>query len=232
MTFVLSRPCLFASAPPRLGGPPALRAPRCIGVALLLSILVLSAPRAAFVDAVLAEVDTAIVTASDVALARALGTFDLGPSAAPITAAEVQRYTDARLLAREAEQLAIEVPADAIQSAWQAAGRRAGGTEALAAWLGRMGLSAAWARAVVTADERRRRYLELRFRSFAFVSEFDVNEALGPGPHTQAEREAARRRLLEDQVEQSLAEWLAETRARTRIRMLITEPVPVPLPMP
>jgi hypothetical protein len=199
---------------------------------LLAVLLIPGVTTGAFVDAVLAEIDAAIVTAGDVALARALRAFDLRPAGESITPAEVQRYIDARLLVREAEQLDIEVPADAVQAAWEAVAQQTGGPAALTAWLGRMGIGEDRARAVVTAEERRRRYIDLRFRSFAFVSDFDVDDALGRGNHSQAERDAVRRRLLEAEVQQSLAEWLAETRARTTIRLVIADPVPVPLPMP
>jgi hypothetical protein len=196
--------------------------------------MLLAAPSAdaAFVDAVLAEVETSVITASDVALARALGTHGFSPSAAAIGPEEVQRLIQARLLAREAEQLDIGVPADAVDRAWQALAGQHGGLPALTAWLERVGVSQAWARRVVAEDLRRTRYLEVRFEAFAFVSEFEVDEALGPGEHPEPAREAARRRLLEAEVQRSLDEWLAEALERTRVNVLITQPVPSPFEMP
>jgi hypothetical protein len=157
------------------------------------------------------------------ALARALRLFGLMPGSGPITADEVGRFVDGRLMAREARDLDIGVAAEAAEAAWQAAGG-----PALAAWLERIGASEAWARRLVAADLRRQRFIEVRFRSFAFVSEFDIDEALGPGQHPEPAREAARRRLVEAQVDRGIAEWLAEARARGEVRLLIREPVPLP----
>ncbi|MFB3816446.1 MAG: hypothetical protein ACE147_02170 [Candidatus Methylomirabilales bacterium] len=195
-------------------------------------LITATASRAAFVDAVLAEVGTGIITASDVGLARALGAHGLAPSGAAIGPEEVQRLVQARLLVREAEQLEIGVPADAVDRAWQAVAERRGGLPALAAWLERIGVSQDWARRVVTDDLRRARYVEVRFREFAFVSEFEVDEALGPGEHAEPARDAVRRRLLEAEVQRSLDEWLAETRERVQVKLLMAAPVPVPFEMP
>src|SRR5262249_42269761 len=62
-----------------------------------------------FVDSVVAEVEGTEVTASDIALARALGLFGLVPAAGSLSAGEVDRYADGRLLVREATRIGVEV---------------------------------------------------------------------------------------------------------------------------
>ncbi len=208
----------------------ALRWAAPLAAALLLCLP--GAARAALLDAVLAEVELRVVTASDIALARALALFGLRPSPAPITAPEVQRYLDGFLLAQEAGQLDVRVTEEEVEAEWRAAGEAAGGLPRLQAWLEAIGGSAAWAKEFLARDLRRRRFFDLRFRAFAFVTEFDVDRALGPGAHSPAAREAARQRLLARTVERSQAEWLAEARARTPIRLLLSDPVPLPFAMP
>jgi hypothetical protein len=181
---------------------------------------------AEFLDAVLAEVGTEVVTASDVALTRALGAADLAPGVGPITAEEVSRVVDARLMVREAVSLDIAASNAAREEAWRAAGL-ADAAPGAGGRLARLGVSREWARQVLADELRRRRFIDVRFRSFAFVSEFDVDDALGPGAHPAETREATRRRLLEAEVAAGIAEWLREARERAGVR-LIRAPVPLP----
>ena len=185
-----------------------------------------------FVDAVVAEVDGTVVTASDVALARALGLFALGPAAGPLSAPEVERYVDGRLLVREAARIGVEGTAVERAEAWTEAAARAGGEAALGAWLAAAGVDVAWARRMVDDDLGARRFVELRFRALAFVSEGDVSAALGPGPHGDVARETTRARLTEEAARGRLAEWLAEARARGSVRRLVGEGGSVPDPIP
>ena len=185
-------------------------------VALLVALPALGAagePR--LVDTVVAEVGSRPVALSDVALARALGVLGLAPSAGPITDAEVATYLDAQLVAREARQLAIEVPAAEVDRAWE----RAGGA-ALAARLSEAGVDPAWARRLLEDDLRIERFVEVRFAEFAFVTDFDVEEALGPGEHDEATRARTRARLLSDMIARAFAAWKEEARARTPVRLL------------
>lgn len=188
----------------------------------------------AFLDAVVADVEGRIIAASDIALARALALFDLGPSAAPIQAAEVEGVVAARLLEAEAARLGIGGSAEGAEAAWRAAGARAGGMDTLIAWLRRNGIEENWARSAVEADLRRRRYIDLRFRAFAFVPEAEVERALGPGSHGPEARERARGALQHAIVRRRLAAWLKEARARARVRLLLeeTQTIPAPFPMP
>jgi hypothetical protein len=90
----------------------------------------------------------------------------------------------------------------------------------------------------VANDARWRRFIELRFRDFAFVTPDEVSAALGPGPHDAAAVERTRARLREEEAERQLAAWLREARERMPVRRLIPDnariptPFPTPFPMP
>ena len=71
------------------------------------------------VDAVVGEVGSSIVTASDIALARALGLFGFSPSETPIARADVDRYDTALVAVLEASRLGIG-PTFAFSSTWTA----------------------------------------------------------------------------------------------------------------
>lgn len=189
---------------------------------------------ATFVDAVLAEAGNAVVTASDIALARGLHLFGFRPSAAPIQPEDLERYEDALLVDQEAARLQIVPAKGEVDEAWEAAAVRVGGAEALTVWLDGQGIGLAWGRRMVEADLRWRRFVALRFRAFAFVSEADVNAALGPGAPTPEERERVRESLLAAATEQSLAAWLRDARGRAHIRRTAfgSGGTPAPFPMP
>lgn len=184
-----------------------------------------------FVDRIVAEIDGVPVAASDVAIARALGLFELNPAPRAIEATDVERYADGRLLTREATRLGLETTADERTEAWAAAASRAGGQAALEAWLRIADVDPAWARRLVDEDLRRRRFVELRFRDLAFVSEAEVTAAMEPGAHGEAAREAVRARLEGAAARRRLGEWLAETRARSVIRRLVDEGARIPDPL-
>jgi hypothetical protein len=177
------------------------------------------------VDEVLAEVASRPVTLSEVTLARALGVFGLERSAGPITDAELATYLDAQLAVRESVQLDVDVPARDVDAAWE----KAGGA-ALAARLAAVGIDPAWARRLVEADRRVQRFIDLRFRAFAFVTDFDVDEALGPGPHDEAARARTRERLRADLVTRAFTAWQEDVRQRVPINRLpgVTGPWPAP----
>jgi hypothetical protein len=177
------------------------------------------------VDMVLAEVDRSAVALSDVALARALGVLGLEPSAGPITEADLTRWLDGQLVLREAAQLAIQVPAADVERAWEAAGG-----DALAARLRAAGVEPAWGRRLVEAGLRARRFVELRFEAFAFVTDFDVDDALGPGPHDAAARQRTRERLRQEMVTRAFEAWREDARRRFSIHRVpgVAGPWPAP----
>jgi hypothetical protein len=177
------------------------------------------------VDVVVAEIGSSAVMLSEVALARALGVLGLEPSPGPITEAEVDHFLDAQLAAREATQLEIDVSAADVDGAWQ----RAGGA-ALESRLQDVGVDPAWARRLVENDLKVERFIDLRFRAFAFVTDFDVDEALGPGAHDAATRERTRERLQAEKVAQAFAAWERERRQRVVVRRVpgVIGPWPAP----
>jgi hypothetical protein len=185
---------------------------------------------AEFVDAVLGEVEGRIVTASDVALARALGLFGLAPTGEPI-GPDVDGILTAWLVLAEARRLGIEVTPDDVAVAWAAAAARVGGPAALDAWLARAAVEPERARALMADDQRWRRFIDLRFREFAFVTPDEVAAALGPGTHTPEAEARMRTQLREAEARRRLAAWLAERADRMR-RLPAAAPVPNPFPMP
>ena len=194
-------------------------------LALLASVAVSDAADIRLMDSVLAEVDSRPVTLSDVALARALGVLGLEPSAGPITDTELERYLEAQLALREAGQLAVEVSSADVDRAWELAGGAA-----LAARLEAVGIEPVWARRLLEADLRVDRFVDLRFRAFAFVTEFDVDEVLGPGSHDAATRARTRERLRAAKIAEAFATWKEDVRQRISIRQLpgVTGPWPAP----
>ena len=197
----------------------------CAALALLATAGVGDAADVRLMDSVLAEVGSRPIMLSDVALARALGVLGLEPSTGPITETELERYLEAQLALREAAQLAVEVSAADVDRAWELAGGAA-----LAARLEAVGIEPAWARRLLEADLRVDRFVDLRFRAFAFVTEFDVDEALGPGSHDEATRARTRDRLREAKISQAFATWKEDVRQRVSIRQLpgVTGPWPAP----
>ena len=197
----------------------------CAALALLAAVGVSDAADLRLMDSVLAEVGSRPVMLSDVALARALGVLGLEPSAGPITDTELERYLEAQLALREAGQLAVEVSSADVDRAWELAGGAA-----LAARLEAVGIEPVWARRLLEADLRVDRFVDLRFRAFAFVTEFDVDEALGPGSHDAATRARTRERLRAAKIAEAFATWKEDVRQRISIRQLpgVTGPWPAP----
>jgi hypothetical protein len=206
------------------------------GVALAALLGVASAGQAAdtFVDAALASVNGTIIAAGDVAIARALSLFGARPSTAPIRKMDAARLVDGLLIEQEAVQLAIGGDAREAEDAWRAAAERVGGMPALRAWMNQIRLDEPWARKLVEADLRWRRFIDLRFRAFVFITEAEVTEALGPGAHTQQIRERTRDRLRAEATNRDVAEWMTEARKRVSVRYadLDERGLPLPFPMP
>ena len=185
---------------------------------------------ATFVDAVLAEVDGAIVTASDAAIGKALGLFGLEATPTTIHTEDVRRLADAWLAIAEADRLQIAPAPTDIEEAWGAAAARVGGMDVLRGWLDQAGLDEAWVRKLVEADLRWRRFIEIRFRAFVFVSEEDVTKTIGPGPHAPDVHEKAVTALRDEIARRELTAWLAEARSRTIVRTTGVEGTGLPPP--
>ena len=205
-----------------------------LAVAVLLCVAFAGQGADMFLDAVLASVDGGIVSASDVAIARALSLFGARPSDAPIRQEDAEQLVDSRLIAQEAIQLAIGGTQQEEEEAWRAAAERVGGMPGLRAWMDRNGLAETWIKKMVEADLRWRRFIDLRFRSFVFISDADLTQALGSGTPSAQDREQARERLRADAISRDVAEWLTEARKRASVRYaeLSERGIPLPFPMP
>jgi hypothetical protein len=213
--------------------PRLLRAATGLSLAVLLCVAS-TAIAATFLDAVLAGVAGSAIVASDVAVARGLSLFGARPSDTPIRKGDAERLVNGRLIDQEAAQLAIGGNPQEAEEAWQAAAERMGGMAALHAWMDRSLLDETRVKKLVEADLRWRRFVDLRFRAFVFISEAEVTAALGPETHSQEVRERARERLLAEATDRDLAEWLTEARKRVTVRYaaLGEGGIPLPFPMP
>lgn len=201
-----------------------------LGLGLLLAP---GAPAAApLLDALIAVVDGRTVSASDVALARALGVLGFAPSTAPITREEVERFADVRLMLDEAGRIGITAEPDEIERAWTAVATRVGSNGTLDGWLDAQAIDRAWARRLVEQDVIRRRFFEARFAAFVFPDEAAVNDALGPGAHDEAAREATRARLIREAADRAQAEWLQAQRRSATIKILLSPGASLAPPFP
>ena len=198
---------------------------------MLVALLLGAAPAPAQVlDTVLAQVDSRTIAASDIALARALGVFDFAPTSVPIERADVERFADVMLILAEAGRTAIAVEPAQVDRAWAALAARIGGEAALDRWLAERAIDRDWARRFVRDDLVRATYLDARFASFVFPDEDAVSSALGPGPHDEKEREAARQRLIGEAAVKAQAEWLEGARRRASIKILLSPGTSVAAP--
>jgi hypothetical protein len=181
-------------------------------------------------DAALAEVNGTFIAASDVALARALSLFGERPTSLPILRPEVEGMVTAALIEQEARQLRTGGTPEDVEQAWQEAAARVGGPAALEQWMLELGLDPSTVRQMVQADLRWRRYIDLRFRAFVFVTDEDMAKALGPGEHSPEARQAAAERLRREATDRDIAEWVTEARQRGTIRLADIPAGGMPLP--
>ena len=113
------------------------------------------------VDAVVGEVGSSIVTASDIALARALGLLGFSPSESHIQRADVDRYNTALVAVLEASRLGIGPTLTELDQAWTALEAQMGGAAALRFWLDATTIDTAWARQALEAHLRWRTWTTL-----------------------------------------------------------------------
>jgi hypothetical protein len=198
---------------------------------VLVALLLGAAPAPAQVlDTMLAQVDSRIIAASDIALARALGVFGFAPTSVPIERGDVERFADVMLILAEAGRTGIVVEPAQVDRAWAALEARIGGEAALDRWLAERAIDRDWARRFARDDLVRATYLDARFASFVFPDEDAVSSALGPGQHDEKEREAARQRLIGESVVKAQAEWLEGARRRASIKILLSPGTSVAAP--
>jgi hypothetical protein len=184
---------------------------------------------AKFVDAIVAQVDLYTIAASDIALARALGLYDLPHLAGPIRPTDVDRFIDARLIIAEAERLSITPPPAVLEKEWRDVVVRRGGAAKFRGWLKEKGISMDWARRLANSDAQRKYFTDLRFARFVFIPQEEIDRALGPGTHGAEERERVRETLRQKQAAMNLSRWLDRQRTRADIRRFTTGMIPDPL---
>lgn len=193
------------------------------------------APSATLADAVVAEIDGRIVTLSDIALARALGLFGLAPATGPVDRTAVERFADVSLVLEEARRLHLQAPDPDVEHRWAEIAEPFGGPEGLEAWLAQARVNRYWARRLVQLDDVYRQFVDIRFRAFVFVTEAEIDRAVGAGASDEGARERARQEIVNAEVARHLAEWTATARRGARIRVLAPvagATLPDPLPGP
>ena len=196
---------------------------RVVTVALLVALFHAALGSAAPIDTVLAQVGSRTISASDIALARALGVFGFSPSRSPITRADVDRYVDVLLILAEAARIGVEAEPAAMDAAWTAVAARAGGEAALTRWLEGQAIGRDWARHMVEEEVVRSRFLDARFAAFVFPNDEAVTRALGPGQHDDDARERVRDRLVREEAVAAQAKWLDDARKRASIKILLPD---------
>jgi hypothetical protein len=197
------------------------RRPGAVAVALLVALLHVSFAPAEPVDTLLAQVDARTISASDIALARALAVFGFAPSSSPITRTEVDRFVDVLLILSEAAKIGVTAEPGAVDTAWAPVATRAGGEEALTRWLEDKAIDRDWARLMVGEDIVKSKFLDARFAAFIFPDEEAVTRELGPGQHDDDARERVREKLIRRAAVEAQAKWLDDARRRASIKILL-----------
>ena len=181
-------------------------------------------PGEILVERTVAIVGGAVVTASDVETAVALGLVEPGGPDAPADATAA--VIDRRLMLHEVARFAPAEPDSETVLARVATLRaRAGGEEALAAALARGGFTTGWLTAWVRDDLRIAAYLDQRFASTGVPAESEVT-AYADAHRAEFERDGvlpadtarvARARLVEERRHDLISDWLADLRRRTEV---------------
>ena len=186
-------------------------------VALVLALACAGPARAVLVDAVVGAVGAAAVSASDIALARALGLFGFTPSEAPIRAADVDRYGAALVAAFEASRLGIGPTLAELDEAWTALETQMGGAAALRAWLEATTIDTAWARRALEAH--------LRWHTWKTLNEGLTIDTPGAKPETPGlESDLVVRNLLAAAADRRRAVRHAAARGALTLLIGILEP--------
>jgi hypothetical protein len=125
-----------------------------IALAIFLALAWAHPAEPGLVDAVVGAVGSTAVSASDIALARALGLFGFTPSDEPIGSADVDRYAAALAAVLEATRLGIGPTLTELDQAWTGLETQMGGAAALRAWLEATTIDIGWARRALEAHLR------------------------------------------------------------------------------
>jgi hypothetical protein len=176
------------------------------------------------VERTVAIVGGAVITASDVRTALALGLVEAGGPDAERDA--TARLIDRRLMLLEVARFAPTEPAAAlIDGRVATVTARAGSADALAAMLARGGYGPGWLAAWVRDDLRIAAYLDQRFATAGAAGEAEVagyarlhaDELAAAGVAAENRLPAARERLQAERRRDLIADWLAELRRRTTV---------------
>ena len=183
-----------------------------------------AAPPATLIERTLAIVGSAIVTQSDVTLARTLGLVDSMAAASPETA--LTALVDRWLMLHEVARFAPAEPASAAVEAQLAVVRdRAGDEAAVARALAASGREASFLTTWVRDDLRIAAYLQQRFASTGAPAEADIaaylrthaSEFAAAGLDGEAATATARTRLADERRRELVDDWLDELRRRTPV---------------
>jgi hypothetical protein len=147
-----------------------------IALATFLALAWVRPANAVLVDAVVGAVGSTAVSASDIALARALGLFGFTPSEEPIGSADVDHYGAALVAVLEASRLGIGPTRAELDQAWTGLETQKGGAAALGAWLDATTIDIAWARRALEAH--------LRWHTWKTLHEGLIIETPGAAPET------------------------------------------------
>lgn len=178
----------------------------------------------ALIERTLAIVGSAVVTQSDVTLARTLGLVDDTAAASPEMA--LSALVDRWLMLLEVARFAPAEPASAAVEAQLAVIRgRVADEAALTRALAASGRAASYLTAWVRDDLRIAAYLQQRFASTGAPGEADIaaylrshaSELAAAGLDGDAATATARTRLADERRRELVDDWLADLRRRTPV---------------
>lgn len=207
------------------GGVTALVLSWCLAVPDLVAAQTGAAPgHEVLLERTLALVGGAVITQSDVDLARALGLID--DVAGPRDPSPLVRLIDRQLMLREVARFSPPEPTPAaVQARMAAVHARAGGPAAVAAALTRAGTTPARLESWVRDDLRVADYVDQRFASAGTPSDAEVAAylrthgdalaAAGVAPDDLTT--AARQRVVEERRRGLITDWLVDLRRRTEV---------------
>jgi hypothetical protein len=195
-----------------------------LGLCFIVALVLSSTARADIIDRVLAVVDGALITQSDVLGATRLGLVQTAPGGDPVQAA-LDRLIERRLILAEVDRYAPPDPPDAaVEGAFDVLRNRVGAA-ALEVTLRQTGETNEQLHRYLRDDLRIEAYLQERFGTIQ-PSDLDIAEyytahstQLGQLPPQQA-REAAIAALTKEHRSTVIQDWIAGLRRRANINIL------------
>jgi hypothetical protein len=193
-------------------------------VSAAIAALMVAAPHAEIIDRVLAVVDGALITQSDVLRAVRLGLVRVGPAADPVPPT-LDALIERRLMLAEVDRYAPPDPADAlVDKAFEAVRERVGNSELEAALL-QTGAGAEQLRLFFRDDLRIESYLQQRFGSIqpseAEIAQYYREHASEFGQQSLRDvRDTVVTRLTAERRTAVIRDWVAGLRRRANINVL------------